>query len=369
MVGDVIPSEDYGSVYQIAAALVAAALLAAVYRRTRRRWLLAISALLVAVVAGLSLRREIARILTLRDFITVAEGRGFRAGMLWGVLAAVLVGLMGAWWTTRRRSGPPGAGLVFTAAMLLGLEGQAHVPGRLLLGLIALAIAGIAADLKPQLSRLLPLLALPGALLVATAANVVETAWIRSLVVVTVTIGGSLVTAFDRRWRARGLALVLLPVTVTGIYFTVPEITYVAVILGAALPLVLLAWALPSVSLGAGGSLALSGLLCWASAMDGFKRPGSIVGALACLGLLVAEPLGRSLAHRRPGPIASPVVSWRSSALLIATHLFIVYVASRIAGLQYRLPAAVLLAVFVTILAIGASVVLAWPKPAEEVPL
>src|SRR4029450_1154384 len=52
-------------------------------------------------------------------------------------------------------------------------------------------------------------------------------------------------------------------------------------------------------------SIASAGLLVWVIATDGAGRPGSMVGGLACLGVLagepVARPLGRPRARGPPG--------------------------------------------------------------------
>jgi hypothetical protein len=93
----------------------------------------------------------------------------------------------------------------------------------------------------------------------------------------------------------------------------------------------------------------------WVSAVGGRGRPPSIVGALACLGLLVALPAGRWLAGRRSraarprDPVALPPVP------VLAAHTATVAVASRVAGISDELRVAVPAAAAAAIAALAAS--------------
>ena len=141
---------------------------------------------------------------------------------------------------------------------------------------------------------------------------------------------GALLTDFDRR-RRDGLAWPLLAVSVAGVWATVPDVEAAVVALGAALPPALLGWPSPLarsglVALGLAGSLASAGLLVWVVATGGAGRPGSMVGGLACLGVLGVEPVARRLAGR--GPAGPPL----PAPLLAAAHLVLVAVAARVVG-------------------------------------
>jgi hypothetical protein len=73
----------------------------------------------------------------------------------------------------------------------------------------------------------------------------------------------------------------------------------------------------------------------WAAAVDGATRPSAVIGAAACLGLLVAEPLIRVLARRSPLtllPEQLPGPLWVAPVALV--HLGLVFVASRVAGIR-----------------------------------
>lgn len=147
-------------------------------------------------------------------------------------------------------------------------------------------------------------------------------------------VAGLLLADFDRRWRRQGLAVPLLAVSAAGIYLTVPDVEAAVVVLGAALPLLLLGWPVPfwrghpPPSLGLPGALATAGLLVWTVASGGAGRPGSVVGGLGCLGVLAVEPLARLVDRRRRGPLRGERATW----IAFGAQLLLVGVASRVVG-------------------------------------
>jgi hypothetical protein len=213
-------------------------------------------------------------------------------GLAFGAAGAVL-----AWAAARarRRTGPGG--------VLATLAGLAPAVA----GVAALAVTGrVPAGREPGLA--------PGVALAAAVA------------------AGVLLADFDRR-RRDGLAWPLWAVSVAGVWATVPDVESAVVVLGAALPAALLGWSSPlarsgPVALGVAGSLAGAGLLVWVVATDGAGRPGSMVGGLACLGVLAVEPMARRLAGRGPGVDGQPL----PALPLAATHLVLVAVAARVVG-------------------------------------
>ena len=80
---------------------------------------------------------------------------------------------------------------------------------------------------------------------------------------------------FDVRWRHRGLGPVLLPVSLLGVYATVPDTEMALVALGAALPLSLLGWPVALASWGRAGAWAVAGSLVWVTASGGVGRASS----------------------------------------------------------------------------------------------
>jgi len=169
-----------------------------------------------------------------------------------------------------------------------------------------------------------------------------------------VVAAGALLADFDRR-RRDGLALPLWALSVAGVWATVPDVESAVVVLGAALPPALLGWPSPLarnglVCLGVAGSLASAGLLVWVVATDGAGRPGSMVGGLACLGVLGVEPLARRLGGRGPGGPPLP------AAALLAAHLVLVAVASRVVGRRETVAQALPLAAAVLVVALVVAV-------------
>jgi hypothetical protein len=128
------------------------------------------------------------------------------------------------------------------------------------------------------------------------------------------------------------------------------------VVLGAALPPALLGWPGPLargglVALGPAGSLAGAALVVWVVATDGAARPGSMVGGLACLGVLAVEPVARRLAGRGPGGRPLPPLP------LAAAHLALVAVAARVVGRRETVAEALPLAVATLAVALVVAVV------------
>lgn len=272
----------------------------------------------------------------------------FRTGLAVGVAALVLgiaLGVVARLSPLRRP--PPLAGLLLAGAGLVALERTGTVLTELVLALGTLGAIGFVGDLLP---RRWWVLVVPPAAWAAwwlsqetfgprTARDdgcgcllLLDRAWVDQAVFATVIVGGTLAAAFHRHWRTAGISTPLMPISLLGVYFTVPDTEQAAAVLGATALLVLLGWPVALLSLGIGGAFASVGLLAWVSVVGGVGRPGSIVGALGCVGLLAVEPVGRLLAGGRspleliPARQRTPV-----SAVL---HLVLVFIASRIAGLQ-----------------------------------
>jgi hypothetical protein len=171
--------------------------------------------------------------------------------------------------------------------------------------------------------------------------------------------------AFDRRWRRLGLLPALLAVTAAGVWATVPDVEAALVLLGAAIPMTLLGWPLtgrmpgrPGPAFGVAGSVAVAAALVWAIASGGADRPGSLVGGLACLGLLAVEPALRRLDRQRRSPLdhleRRPGLAW----LALAAQLALVAVAARVVGRPHpAAPALGLAALELGLAAVAAAVI------------
>jgi hypothetical protein len=120
------------------------------------------------------------------------------------------------------------------------------------------------------------------------------------------------------------------------VYLAVPDTELARVMLGVALPFVLLSVPKPIFPLGPAGSPAIAGVFVWVVVVGGRGRPGSVVGGLATIGVLVAEPLGRRLFGRLLPPSRRPKVDnfeedWRFVAAVAAiAQVVIMLYASRV---------------------------------------
>lgn len=261
----------------------------------------------------------------------------FRAGVEVGLVAVAVAVIVGAAW--RRHTGNPapvgGVLLALAATVALGTTATAgaSVPRGLAIALCLLALGGLVGDLFRSPSALRVVLAVPGGLVLATQSGLSGAVWIRVLVLATSVVGGALVADFDRRHRGRSLALPLFAVSALGVYYTVPDTEQALALLGVCLVVAVAAWPVPFVSLGSSGSFAATGALAWVVAVGGAGRPGATVGGVACLALLVVEPLSRvSGAWRDRGRLFG-TSAW--SVLPVASiQLLLVALASRAGAIR-----------------------------------
>jgi hypothetical protein len=268
----------------------------------------------------------------------------FAAGCWWG-LAAVAVALAAGFARRWGRQSEPApiAGLLFAGATVAAIGSTLGVPVMLVLGLLALAAAGA---WRMGSEWLTAALTVPGAWLVAYHSGL-DLDGSRPMVAAAVVAAGWLSADFDHRWRGRALGPVLLAMTVAGVYATVPDTEQALAALGVALPLALLSWPWPLASLGRAGAQAAIGALLWVIVAGGAARPSAVVGGVACLGLLVVEPLARVVdPGRRSALERLPPGRWGVPAAA-AVQLVLVYVAAEavvIAGVELVVAVAVCLA-------------------------
>jgi hypothetical protein len=279
----------------------------------------------------------------IRDLV---DSRAFGDGVIAGALAFGIV-LAIVWATHRRRA--DFAGLGFAAAGLAALagtgplRGTGDVPRGLLVGLVLVALGGGVLRLPRVPSWTACFLYAPGALVIGYATDLTDAGapdWARPAIAAAIAIGGALAFDLDRARARDAIGPVLFAISVAGVYATVPDTEHAAVLVGAALPL--LAYAVPTAigSLGPEGTGAAIGLLMWVTAIDGRGRPGSIVGAIGCLGLLLAEPIGRRLAPRRYASSRrlprewAPYEHWILLGIFAGLQVGITAYASRVAGAE-----------------------------------
>lgn len=157
-----------------------------------------------------------------------------------------------------------------------------------------------------------------GAIAVTLRGGVGETSWVGVVAPVVVVFGGY----WLRSWGdlpPRHLLGLMFAITAFGIWTTVPETATARALLGASLPLAFATARGIDGAIGSGGAFALSGLVVWIGADGGAERPGSIIGAWACLGLLIALPIVFKKVDRLPGWV---VLSAHAGWVLLSARLF-----------------------------------------------
>jgi hypothetical protein len=240
------------------------------------------------------------------------------AGLRYGAfgaagLSAVALGRYYVATPSKRPRAAPFGGAVLVAATVAALHHTHLLPHALPWALVALTAAGVAVDFGAPVCVGV-LLAVPGAWWLAASTGVPAVGWVKVAIAVVAAAGGGLVAGSDRRLGRWSLLVVL--VTAGGVYGTVPDTEQALALLGAAIAIAFAFWA---ARLGAAGSWAFAGLVAWTAAVGGVGRHSSIVGGLACLGVLLVAPLW----PRRVPAFAIAAAQWP-----------VVFVASRVAGLR-----------------------------------
>jgi hypothetical protein len=211
-------------------------------------------------------------------------------------------------------------------AVLMAVDGATALAG---LGVLL----GLAAGWAPSAPLRVAGAAAGALLTLSTVSEEVSPAARVGLALVAVGAGLAIVDLQDRGGARLPAVLGLL--TLGGIWLTVPDTEPVLAVAGVLGPTLLVAAASGgpgSRLLEPAASVMLVAVVLWAVAEGGRGRPGSIVGGVACLGLLVLEPVVRRVGRRSLPPTA-----------LVVVHAGVVLVASRGAGLRTDAGAAALI--------------------------
>jgi hypothetical protein len=285
---------------------------------------------------------------------------GMAAGVVAMLLAAGVLSLAGrrGWW----RGPLLVTGLPTAAAALVAIS-PSHTPTPwVFVGLVGVAAIGTIAtwgQAGPARLAMILLVAPVFAWLLAIDASSI--AWVRAVVVGAATVGPLAAARTDMQWGATGITPVLYLISAAGVFAAVPNTREAAALLGASVPGAACGWPLHRACLGRAGSAGVTALLVWVSAVGALGREPAVVGAVACLGLLVALPAGPWLAGRwiEPFQRRRPRVA-SGSVPVLAIHGAVVGVASRVAGISSELRVAVPVAAAAIAGALFAS---AWLQP------
>lgn len=254
----------------------------------------------------------------------------------------------------------PLAGAVLAAAAMVAITladgperfGLRHVIGVTAAGLGAL----VAARLRlPRAAA--PLLVLPGAAITVDAMGITDRLGAVGPAVVAASVMAVLVAEGDAIHAGSAAGPPLLAVSIFGMYATIPETAQILPTLVVAVPVALVGGPARRARLGTAGAAAVVVLLVAIVAEGGQPRAASIVGGVACLGVLALDPLVRAFV---PGAGPAPDDWWSPRLwLLVAVHVVVVAIASRVAGLRGDASGAIVIVAVTAALAAGALTVLA----------
>ena len=277
-------------------------------------------------------------------------GPELATGLTWG-LAAVLVGLLVGLTSWRPFTAPVGE--VAAVGVLVALPVTSLVPGQVWLGVTALIVGGIFLRFR-EAWWMPPLIAVPGAWLIAGSIVGYEYDWVRWFAGIAIVLGGWAAASFSTQRATSRWSPAMFSVSALGVFLAVPDTEAALVLLGAFAPLFLLSLPLDITRLSAGGAYALVGTLVWVTTVGGVGRPASVIGAAACVGLLAADPIARRLTRSSSSPLDSLRSGWAALVVWSAAQLFVVLAISRTAGLLDSVTAASIATVFLLGTAVAA---------------
>jgi hypothetical protein len=238
----------------------------------------------------------------------LVDSSGFLVALLAGIGASLFAVII-----TPRTMRSMAFGVAAFVAALAGLAAEDVLNAALPAGLLLVAAAALATARSQPVVRTAALA--PGGALLVTLAAEGTAGWARAFVFVTIIVAGPAAAAVDRRFPY--LTFALLAVSALGAYATVPDTEQARALVGALVPVAVVAFFRRDLSEPTSPTFGVA-LVAWVALVGGVGRPGSVVGAIGCLGVLVLGPLARR----------------GSPALVVAVHVPVVVVASRIAGLR-----------------------------------
>lgn len=278
---------------------------------------------------------------------------GFVAGLAYGAGALVVAWTIGFLFR-RLASGPaPVGGVLLTLAVLLALPAATSVPPGLLWGLGLLIVGGLAAQTWPLLSPFGAALAAPGAWLLGAESVLPGEGWVRWFVFVAIVVCASLVSRFATHPLTGSLTPVMFAMFSIGVFLSVPDTEEALVLLGASLPVAVLSVPHSPSRFGVAGASATVGAALWVIAQGGVGRPAAIIGATACLSLLVADPMARLFTPGDGSMLDHFPAGWGRLVVASLVQFGLALGVARTAGSAGRVTSAALIAVTFLVLEVG----------------
>lgn len=276
--------------------------------------------------------------------------RGLGTGLATAGIALILIA------TRKFGRRPAVAGIAAVAGGLITVNGWGpwpatlRLPDQISLGIALALVTGLVWDgftkykQRHAIGKIVTLI--PSSLLIYAGLRTTTLHWAATAVAIAIPLCSVVAVDFEHFHRRTSLSPLLILICVAGIYTTTPDTEGARTLLGAALPLLIFVFPKPLASLGLGGTAAMFAMVWSVAAIEGAARPGSIVGALGCAGLLVVEPIARRLVpiqrarpiqrergtpRRAPSQFQPAIDAARAGALQFAAVAW----ASRVAGFQH----------------------------------
>lgn len=252
---------------------------------------------------------------SIATFIDLLGGPEFHIGLLLGVAAWLAV------YTLSPRG--YGWGIALTGATIIGVNVGVDQRLGTAAGLALLAVGGflLTRSVGESDQSPLPWLIIGiGATVTTVRGGLPSTLWIQFFSPVLIIVFGYWISGWGDLPQRRLLGP-LLAISAFGIWSTVPDTNTARVLLGAAVPLSLATLPSAGLRLSAAGAFPLAGLVVWVAATGGAGRHASIVGAWACIGILMLLPL-LSLKAAQIHP-----------RVVLGGHVLLVVICARLLGL------------------------------------
>ncbi len=214
------------------------------------------------------------------------------------------------WWISRwfRKLPAPQTGLLIAISFLMVVQTLRPVTDRTWQGFLLLCVSGLFKRWIPVRFLLIAF----GALLFSQWS--IPDSWLRGFIVIaTLWLSAS----FSSQTTIGHL---LLPMSIAGIFLTIPDTEEVGLLLGMLIPTVLFAWPFRVDSFGRAGSAPLAAIVAWVICVGGHGRPASIIVSVGCFGLLIAFPVLQALKAREVRR------RYRIAAIAVLVHIFSMFI-------------------------------------------
>jgi hypothetical protein len=234
----------------------------------------------------------------------------------WTAFVIAAAGTLVVWLRLRRSEPEPGVWLVVAVAICAGVRSDVALENALVAAIVMLGAGEYLARDLPWRARGVALA--PGATVLGASLPDGWPFWIRVVAAVAAVIGSLLAIESDR--RAPRLVPLLLAIGALGVYLCVPDTETAKALLGALVAAAALGCE-PRLRHRVGLS-AVVGLFVWTATFGGVGRAGSVVGGIACLGVVLLVSLVRRSRSRA------------FAVLLVIVQVALVAYVSRVAGFE-----------------------------------